>query len=136
MVVVCSVPPAGVANGPSVVIIDDEPEIVDVVCDVLQDEGIAASSCPHGKRALTCIRKKQPRVLLLDVQMPEVDGIQLFQQVRSDPATENIPVVFVTANAQIVQRQVPDLAGQRAWLLPKPFALLDLLDVVNQALAA
>ena len=120
---------------PQVVVVDDEPEIVQVVCDVLEDEGIQASSCPHGRKALMCIRLKQPRVLLLDIQMPDVDGITLFQQLRADPATSSLPVIFVTANEHLLNTHLPDYRALGAQVLPKPFDLDALVNVVGRALA-
>ena len=121
---------------PQVVVVDDEPHIVEVVCDVLTDEGIQATSCPHGRHALTCIRKKEPRVLLLDVQMPDVDGISLFLQLRADPATSTLPVIFITANAHMLDARLPDYRALGAEVLPKPFDLDALINVVERALAA
>jgi CheY-like chemotaxis protein len=121
---------------PQVVVVDDEPEIVQVVCDVLEDEGIQATSCPHGRQALTCIRRKQPRVLLLDIQMPDVDGITLFRELREDPATSTLPVIFVTANEHLLNTHLPDYCALGAEVLPKPFDLDVLVHVVGRVLAA
>ena len=121
---------------PTAVVVDDEAPLVELVCDVLQDEGITAVSCPHGRRAFSCIRRKQPEVIILDIQMPEVDGIQVFQQLRADPETAAIPVIFFTANAHMVEKFVPDYAQKGARLLPKPFDVVKLIDMVEQALAS
>src|SRR5687767_5006350 len=82
------------AADPAVVIVDDEPALVSMVCDFLSDEGIPTESCPYGMQALACIRTRQPKVAILDIQMPVVDGIQLFQLLRADPQTRDIPVIF------------------------------------------
>src|SRR5688572_23570342 len=71
---------AATPTHPAVIVVDDDVAIVEVVRDALFDEGIACESCPYGHRAHACIRAKQPQVVLLDIQMPEVNGIQLFQQ--------------------------------------------------------
>ncbi len=119
----------------TVVIVDDELAIVDIVCAILEDEGIAATSCPHGLRAFTCIRTKQPKVIILDVQMPEVDGLTLFVQLRADPLTRTIPVIFYTANAHVVRKCLPNYQTMGATLLPKPFDVQALVDMVSDALA-
>ena len=125
-----SVPPS------TVVVVDDDRMIVEVVCDVLEDEGIPTSGCPYGRRAIACIREKQPKVVILDVQMPEVDGIHLFRLLRADPTTRSLPVIFFTANAYKLQERLPDYEAQGATLLPKPFDMDKLIDAVTQALAA
>ncbi len=116
-------------------VVDDEPHIVEVVCDVLADEGIQATSCPHGRHAFRCIRTKAPQVLLLDVQMPDVDGITLFRQLRANAATSTLPVIFITANAQMLDAHLPDYRALGVEVLPKPFDLDALVDVVERALA-
>ncbi len=121
---------------PQVVVVDDEPEIVQVVCDVLEDEGIKATSCPHGRQALMCIRRKQPQALLLDIQMPDVDGITLFLQLRADPTTSSLPVIFVTANEHLLRTHLPDYRRLGAEVLPKPFDLDALVNAVERVLAA
>ncbi len=80
-----------------VVVVDDEPAIVSAVCDALELIDLVAVGCQHGRNAQQCIRAKQPKVTILDVQMLEVDGIELFQSMRADPATTAIPVIFLTA---------------------------------------
>jgi CheY-like chemotaxis protein len=119
---------------PSVIVVDDEPPLVDLVCDVLNDEGIAAKPCPHGHEAHPCIRREQPKAVILDIQMPEVDGIQLFYLLRSDPATAHIPVIFFTANANHLLRRYPNYDQLGATLIRKPFHVEELIDVVTQTL--
>jgi CheY-like chemotaxis protein len=121
---------------PTVVVVDDDRAIVEVVCDVLEDEGIPTTSCPHGRRAQACIRHKRPKVVLLDVQMPDVDGIELFRQLRADPSTSTLPVIFFTANVHKLQQQLPDYQSRGATLLPKPFDMEQLIDAVTRMLAA
>ncbi len=126
----------GEEEKPTVVVVDDEPAIVDVVCDVLEDVDVAAVGCSLGHRAYTTIRREQPELVLLDVQMPGVDGISVFQCLRNDPATSDIPVIFFTANTHILQERLPDYHRQGAQLLAKPFNVSTLLDTVERALAS
>ncbi len=126
----------GRAKTVKTVVVDDEPPIVDVVCDVLEDEGIQAVSCEHGQNAFRCIRRERPNLVILDIQMPVVDGIEIFQQMRADPVTEGIPVIFFTANAHVLKRRLPNYEALNAELLPKPFDVSKLLDTVQRALGA
>ncbi len=119
---------------PQVVVVDDEPAIVDLVCDALEDAELVAGSCPYGRKAHACIRNKQPQVVILDIQMPGVDGIQLFHLLRAAPNTQAIPVIFFTANAHVLRERLPDYQALGAELLPKPFHMDKLLDAVTQAL--
>ncbi len=127
----------GQQQKPIVVVVDDELAIVDVVCEVLTDAEVAtASGCPYGRRAYPCIRRKHPAVVILDVQMPDVDGIEVFRLLRADPDTRTIPVIFVTANVHKLVQQLPDYQALGAHLVPKPFDIGRLIDVVERALAS
>ncbi len=121
---------------PTVVVVDDEPPIVEVVCEALEEEEITAIACEHGREAYPCIRRHQPKLVILDVQMPGVDGIEVFQCLRADPATSAIPVIFCTANAQKMIERIPDYKARGADLLPKPFDVDRLLDIVERTLTA
>ncbi len=121
---------------PQVIVVDDEPAIVDLVCDALEDAALVAESCPHGRQAHACIRGKQPQVIILDIQMPGIDSIQLFHLLRADPSTRAIPVIFFTANAHVLRERLPDYQALGAELLPKPFHVDKLVDAVTRALAA
>ncbi len=119
---------------PQVVVVDDEPPIVEVVCDVLEDEGFRTVPCEHGRAAFSCIRLEVPQLVILDVQMPHVDGIQVFEQMRADPATVDIPVLFFTANAHKLDRYLPNFRAMNAALLPKPFNVEKLISLVEQVI--
>ena len=117
-----------------VVVVDDEPAVVAVVCEVLEDEDIPAVPCEHGTKALKCIYREQPSLVVLDVQMPGMDGIQIFQQMRTHPQTTTTPVIFLTANSHLVSQRVPDYREQNANLVAKPFAFDTFLDLVDSLL--
>lgn len=117
---------------PLVMVVDDEPLLVDMVCDSLDDAGIAAMSCTESREAFPSILQHHPALVILDVQMPEVDGLKVFRQMRADPATRDTPVIFFTANINKLRRWLPDYQSMGAELLPKPFELDRLLDLVRQ----
>jgi CheY-like chemotaxis protein len=119
---------------PLVMVVDDEPPLVDLVCDCLEDAGIAAMSCTHSEEAYASIQEHRPALVILDVQMPEVDGLKVFRQMRADPAMRETPVIFFTANINKLRRWIPDYQSLGAELLPKPFELDRLLDLVQQAM--
>ncbi len=120
----------------AVVVVDDEPPIVAVVCDVLEDEGFHTVPCNHGREAFPCIQREAPQLVILDIQMPGVDGIQVFQQMRADPATVDIPVILFTANAHVLERRLPKFRGMGASLLPKPFDVEKLISLVEEVIEA
>lgn len=120
----------------TVVVVDDEPNLLTLVCEVLEDADYQAIPCSHGRRALSCIQDTHPDLVVLDVQMPDVDGITIFRRMRLDPRCEDIPVIFLTANAHRVVQQVPNFREHRAALLSKPFDINAFLGLVDDTLAA
>ncbi|MBI5256555.1 MAG: two-component system response regulator [Burkholderiales bacterium] len=84
-------------TGPLVLIVDDNPENLTVIGELLQPH-CAVRAANNGVRALKLAAlAPQPDLILLDVMMPELDGYQVLQQLRTDPATSDIPVMFLTA---------------------------------------
>ncbi len=122
-------------SSPAVVVVDDDPDIVDLVVDVLTDEGISVRGCTNASEAFWFIGRSHPKLIILDVQMPGVDGIQLFRQLREDPSLAETAVLFLTANRQLVEQGLPDFMGRRATLIAKPFQVHELVDHITSVLA-
>jgi len=122
------------STAPLVLVVDDEPQLVEMVCEGLEDAGIATISCTHSREAYSLIDQHEPALVILDVQMPEVDGLKVFRHMRADPATRTTPVIFFTAHVNKLRRWIPDYQGLGAELLPKPFDFDHMLDLVQQAL--
>ena len=123
------------ASSPAVVVVDDDPDIVDLVVDVLTDVGITVQGCTNASEAFWFIGRYLPKLIILDVQMPGVDGIQLFRQLREDASLANTAVLFLTANRELVDRALPDYTGHGATLIAKPFQAQDLVDQIMKVLA-
>jgi DNA-binding response OmpR family regulator len=119
---------------PKIVVVDDDAAISELVCTVLEEEGMIALSCPYGTAAYFCIRRARPNLAILDVHMPAVDGVEIFHTMRSTPETAAIPVIFLTANDQILRTRIPDYPAQNAVLLPKPFHVITLAALVKRIL--
>ena len=120
---------------PFAVVVDDEPSLVEVVCTILEEAGLPALGCTHASEAFWLIARYRPRLIILDVQMPGVDGIQIFEQLRADPFLAQTAVIFLTANAHVIRGRLPDFAQRGAALVAKPFELPDLMAAVQDVLA-
>lgn len=117
-----------------VLTIDDEREITEMIGMMLQAEGfsvVEANSVFEGMKALADI---EPDVVLLDVMMPGVDGMQFCKTLRENPATSSIPVVFVTALGGEADRAAA-LAAGAAGYLSKPFSTEQLVEVIHEVSA-
>jgi CheY-like chemotaxis protein len=89
---------------PYVLIIDDEPDAGEIVETYLQKSGYKTRVVPNGREALAALLVQSPDALVLDVRMPEMDGIALLEVLRSYLRWHTLPVVIVTAHAN--QRQL------------------------------
>jgi two-component system, OmpR family, alkaline phosphatase synthesis response regulator PhoP len=118
-----------------VLIIDDEETIQTVVKFGIQMrsgwEVIAASSGAEGIRSA---QVEQPDVILLDVMMPDMDGITTFRQLQGDRKTQQIPVIFLTAKAQTAEKRQFNELGVNG-VITKPFNSLHLPDQIAQILS-
>jgi CheY-like chemotaxis protein len=101
--------------------IDDEPDIRDVVATSLGlDPTIAVRGCASGKDGLAAAKEFRPHIILLDVMMPVMDGPTTLGHLRENPQTADIPVVFMTARAQMHELEHFKLLGA-AGVISKPF---------------
>jgi CheY-like chemotaxis protein len=101
--------------------IDDEPDIRDIVAISLGlDPTIAVRGCASGKDGLAAAKEFRPHLILLDVMMPVMDGPTTLRHLRDSPQTVDIPVVFMTARAQMTEVEEFKLLGA-AGVIAKPF---------------
>jgi CheY-like chemotaxis protein len=80
----------------TVLVVDDEPDAVDFIKEVLETEGLKVITAPDGSKGLETMRKEKPDLVFLDVQMPVMDGFQVFQEMKRDAELKTIPVVMLT----------------------------------------
>lgn len=116
---------------PTILIIDDEPAIAEVVAEVLTDEGYMTLTASGGRDALALLAEHRPDLMLLDVYMPEMSGLDLLRQLRDDEALARIPVVMMTAGT------LNDLELSRSGatqVLSKPFDVEALISTVRTLL--
>ena len=111
-----------------IVVIDDDPAILDAVTDILTFEGYTVERATNGAEGLQLLEQLEPRLVLLDMRMPGLDGWGFVRTVRQQGRT--VRIVVMTA-AQDAQRWAQEIAADG--YLAKPFDLLDLLDVVEHS---
>ena len=81
----------------TLLVVDDEPEIVKLVTKIFQARGLTVLACTDGQQALDTIPRAMPDVVLLDIDLPKVDGWDVCKQLKSDERTRAIPIVMMTA---------------------------------------
>src|SRR2546425_877934 len=102
---------------------------------LLEAEGYRCAEAQDGEEAVQIARQCPPRLILLDVMMPGLDGFHAARQIRADPGTHGVPVLFLTARDDRTARAAARHAGCEV-MLTKPFDYDGLLDVVSTALNA
>ena len=112
----------------SVLVVDDDPSILDTLAEFLNMEGYAVQTAANGAEALGCIEKTEPSLVLLDMRMPVLDGWGLTRALQE--RGRRLPIVVMTAAQDA--RQWAEEVGAVGYV-SKPFDLLDLLDVVERA---
>lgn len=117
------------ASGP-ILVVDDDPAVLDVVTLVLGDEGYTVITARNGQEALDRLRQETPALILLDRMMPIMDGREFIRRWR-ERQEPRVPIVVLTADHKAIEWA--RTSGTVA-CLPKPFKLDDLLDQVSRNL--
>ncbi len=109
-----------------VLVVDDDPDLVEVILLVLSGAGYAARSAANGRQALEAVKARMPALILLDMLMPVMDGWQFARELRARYGRA-VPVVVVTA-AEHARARGEEIGADE--VLPKPFDVDDLLRLV------
>lgn len=117
-----------------VVCVEDEPEMIDLIQLILNRKGFEVIGANGGVKGLETIRKVKPDLVLLDLMMPEMDGWQVYQQLKADESTQDIPVIVVTAKAQNIDKVLGLHIAKVDDYISKPFSLQELVDRVDKVL--
>lgn len=114
----------------TILVADDEPHIVSLVRATLEDDHIRIVEAADGEEALELARAERPEVILLDVHMPRLDGVEVCRRLRSDPLFERAKIIILTAAAQKADEARGRAAGADHYLT-KPFSPIRLLSIVQ-----
>ena len=117
----------------SILVVDDEPAIVETVAELLSWEGHSVLTANDGQHALEQLRKSTPiEVVILDFMMPIKDGIQTLREIRADGQLSAIKVILTTAAPTSIPKDAPKYDA----LLVKPFSVDQLRDAIARVLAS
>jgi CheY-like chemotaxis protein len=115
----------------SVLIVDDEPDNLEIVAETLGFFGLTVKTARNGLEGLTMLREFSPQLILLDLSMPKMDGWEMRTRVKTDLATQHIPVVALSAHAMAGDRTRALEAGFDGYLT-KPINVATILtDICN-----
>jgi len=117
----------------TVLIVDDEKDLVDLVRYHLEKEGFQCLQASDGLTALRLTQEQRPDLLVLDLMLPGLDGLEICRQLRRDPMTASLPIIMLTAKAAEVDRVVGLEIGADDYLV-KPFSPRELVARVKAIL--
>lgn len=118
----------------SILVVEDDVAMANGICDVLELAGYDLRVAHNGREALAAIGERVPDVIVSDIMMPEMDGYELFNEIRSNPDWLSIPFIFLTAKGQKSDIRLGKAMGAEDYLV-KPFDWEDLLVAVKARLA-
>ena len=121
-------------NTKIILCIEDEQEMIDLISLILSRRGYEIRGANSGKEGLEIIRKDHPDLILLDLMMPDMDGWEVYQHMKADEATKNIPVIVVTAKAQSIDKVLGLHIAKVCDYIAKPFSPQELLASVDNVL--
>lgn len=108
---------------PKVLIVDDEPHIrllLEQTLEEFEEKGVEIITASNGKQALELIKKETPDIVYLDVMMPEINGYDVCNAVKNDPALKGIYIILLTAKGQEYDKKMGDDSGADIYMT-KPF---------------
>lgn len=117
-------PASSAAPAAEILVVDDDPEVRDAICDVLEDEGFRVQRAANGQEALTRLALELPSAIVLDLTMPVMDGHAFLQARARDPRLRRIPVIVVTASMS------PEISND-VQLVRKPIDVDALVEAVR-----
>ncbi len=116
-----------------IVVIDDEADFIFFLKKNLEKQGgFQVITCSDSGKAFNVIKKNKPNLVLLDILMPQVSGMQIAEDIKNDPETKDIPVIFITA---AVTKKETDKEGNvigGRYFIAKPARVAEIIDMIKK----
>ncbi len=118
------------ASKSTIMVVDDHPDLVEVVRLTLESKGFNVRCAYSGQELFTGLEEQKPDLIILDVMMPQMDGLKVLTRLKGDPGTASIPVILLTAKVQYEDV----LGGYKLgadYYITKPFTSTQLMTGIN-----
>jgi two-component system response regulator VicR len=122
------------ATKSKVLCIEDDKEMMDLLRLILESKGFDFVGAEGGREGLDRVRAERPDLILLDLMMPDIDGWQVYRQLKADDELQSIPVIVVTVRTQGIDEALGLHLGEIEGYITKPFSQTELLDSINRVL--
>ncbi|PJF08113.1 response regulator transcription factor [Pseudorhodobacter sp. MZDSW-24AT] len=113
-----------------VLLIEDEPNISEAIRFILSRDGCDVMTLADGQGAIATVRAERPDLVILDLMLPGLSGLEILAQLRADPVTQTVPVMMLTAKGQGRDREAAERAGANHFMT-KPFSNDDMRAAVR-----
>ncbi len=120
-------------SGKKILIVEDDPMSRKLARDVLQANGYETEEVTNGEEAVAKAIEMTPDLIVMDIQLPGIDGLEVTRRMKSDACTERIPIIAVTAHAMPGDEEQILEAGCQAYL-PKPIRFMEFVSAVKSLL--
>jgi len=120
-------------NTTDIIMVEDDPLIGEIARDILAGAGYAVRLVPDSRDAMEAIKKTLPRLVITDIMMPGINGMDLCKTIASDPALAKVKVMVMSAKSFEAEKRRAKMFGAVAFL-PKPFTEKLLLEAVKELL--
>ncbi|HWI15525.1 MAG TPA: response regulator, partial [Burkholderiales bacterium] len=114
--------------------VDDNPQGRYGKTRILEEAGFSVIEAASGEQALQLVREREPELVLLDIQMPDIDGLEVCRRLKADPATQHIPVLHISATYDEMQGETISIKSGGDIFLAEPVEPLELVTVVRTLL--
>jgi len=119
-----------------IVYIEDDPEMIDLVELILNRHGFDVQGANGGRQGLDFVHQQLPDLILLDLMMPDLDGWDVYQQLKSEDETKDVPVIVITAKTQTIDKVLGLHIAKVDDYISKPFRPQELLDSIEKVFAS
>jgi two-component system response regulator VicR len=118
-----------------IVYVEDETEMIELTRIVLEREDFEMLGAVGGAEGIEAIKREKPDLVLLDLMMPDVDGWEVYRQMKADKELADIPVIIITARTQSIDKVLGLKVAKVADYITKPFGPNDLIESIKRVLA-
>jgi two-component system, OmpR family, alkaline phosphatase synthesis response regulator PhoP len=116
-----------------ILIVDDEKDIVDLISYNLEKEGFSTAKAYDGEAALTLVKTQKPDLMILDLMLPKMNGIDVCRAIRHNPETAGLPIIMLTAKSEEIDKIIGLEVGADDYVT-KPFSVKELIARVRSIL--
>lgn len=116
--------------------IEDDPDMIDLVSIILQKHGYRVAGFTESREIIPRLETIKPELILLDLMMPHVDGIEVYREIKNREGMEGIPVIIISAMKRAVEEIEREGEIEVEACLVKPFTIGELLETVNRIIGA